>query len=68
MKYTVTRQHYGDKLYVPGDEREAKEADVAHLVKNGVLAEMKAPAKKVEAKAAPQVENKAVTPAANKAD
>ena len=37
MKYDVLRRHIGDKLYEQGDEREAKESDVAHLVNNGVL-------------------------------
>lgn len=37
--YNVLRQHFGDKLYLPGDEREATPADVAHLVVNGVLEE-----------------------------
>ncbi|WP_313031716.1 hypothetical protein [Brucella sp.] len=37
MKYEVIRQHQGDKFYLPGDERDASENDVAHLVKSGVL-------------------------------
>ena len=37
MKYEVIRQHQGDKFYLPGDERDASETDVAHLVKSGVL-------------------------------
>jgi hypothetical protein len=37
MKYDVLRRHIGDKLYEQGDQREAEERDVAHLVKNGVL-------------------------------
>lgn len=37
MKFNVIRQHFGDKMYMPGDEREASESDVAHLVKAGVL-------------------------------
>lgn len=36
-KFTVLRQHFGDKLYNEGDERDARESDVAHLVKSGVL-------------------------------
>lgn len=51
MKYTVMRQHFGDKLYMPGDEREAREADVSHLVSQGVLS---AP----ETKKAAPLENK----------
>ena len=37
--YEVLRRHQGDKFYEPGDEREASETDVSHLVKNGVLKE-----------------------------
>jgi len=37
MKFKVLRQHYGDRLYLAGDEREAEERDVSHLIKNGVL-------------------------------
>jgi hypothetical protein len=37
MKYRVIRQHFGDRMYMPGDEREAGEADVQHLVASGVL-------------------------------
>lgn len=37
MKFNVLRRHIGDKLYEQGDQREAEERDVAHLVKNGVL-------------------------------
>lgn len=69
MKYQVKRQHFGDRLYVAGDEREANERDVAHLVKAGVLEPVKekaktAPKNKAEAKP----ENKAEKPAANKAE
>lgn len=32
MKFYVTRQHIGDKLYMPGDTREANESDVKHLI------------------------------------
>jgi len=49
--YNVLRQHLGDKMYMPGDERDAAENDVAHLVTNGVLAPAKAeraPANKAE--------------------
>lgn len=38
MKYNVLRQHLGDKMYVPGDTRDANEAEVKHLVEKGVLA------------------------------
>ncbi|MGN8113285.1 hypothetical protein [Labrys sp. 22185] len=55
MKFTVKRQHQGDKFYMPGDEREADPADVAHLLRSGVLS-----------KAKPAPKNKAEAPLANK--
>ncbi len=54
MKFLVVRQHFGDKMYMPGDEREATKAEVQHLVDAGVLAEAKA------VKAEPAPKNKAV--------
>lgn len=59
--YTTLRQHYGDKLYMPGDPREAAERDVAHLVEAGVLEP------KAEAKAEPATANKAEPAVQNKA-
>lgn len=59
--YDVLRQHYGDKQYFKGDQREANEADVKHLVDKGVLAEAKAKADK-------SVANKAEKAPANKAE
>lgn len=56
--YAVNRKHYGDRTYVPGDVREANEADVAHLVRNGVLT----------LKAEKPVDNKAASKLRNKAD
>lgn len=53
MRYSVIRQHLGDKMYMPGDEREAAESEVAHLVKAGVLAKATA-APKNKAEKAPQ--------------
>lgn len=41
-QYNVLRPHTGDKFYAVGDTREAKPADVVHLVQNGVLSECKA--------------------------
>jgi len=61
MKFKVLREHYADKLYVEGDEREANEADVKHLVDGGVL---KASGSKSEAAPA----NKAEAAPANKAE
>lgn len=55
--YTVKREHYGDKFYRTGEQREANPADVKHLVAKGVLVEMveetkpkatKTPAKQVK--------------------
>ena len=50
--FKVLREHYGDKPYVQGDTRTARADDVAHLVRNGVLAP-------VENKAEAVPENKA---------
>lgn len=55
MKFTVTRPHMGDKFYDIGDEREAKEAEVSHLI-GSCLEKMEAASKN---KAAPKVKNKA---------
>lgn len=59
MKFNVNRPHLGDKMYLPGDTREANEADVKHLINKGVLSASSsgkaehAPANKAE-KAAPK--------------
>lgn len=53
MKFNVIRQHFGDKMYMPGDEREAAESDVAHLVRAGVLEKAEA-APKNKAERAPK--------------
>jgi len=58
MKFHVIRQHFGDKMYMPGDDREASESDVKHLVKAGVLSREKPKAKAERAPA-----NKAETAA-----
>lgn len=53
MKYTVLREHLGDRDYQPGDEREADPSSIAHLVALGVLAPVEsAPA--IETTAAPE--------------
>ncbi len=55
MKFTVVRQHFGDKMYMPGDTREAVESDVRHLLDNGVLRKDKAePAHSNKAEKAPK--------------
>lgn len=51
--FKVQRQHLGDKMYLPGDERTADRKEVAHLIAKGVLEPVKA---------------KADVPAKNKAD
>lgn len=56
MKFEVLRQHLGDRMYMPGDEREANQSDVAHLLRNGVL----------RVKAEPAVKNKAEKTQKNK--
>ncbi len=56
MKFQVMRQHFGDRMYEPGDTRDADEGDVLHLIINGVLA-----------KAEPTTANKAEPKTANKA-
>lgn len=68
MEYTVKRAHLGDKWYDAGDPREARESDVKHLVKAGVLV----PAGEgddTESTNKPDapVENKAAAKASNKA-
>ncbi|WP_336800808.1 hypothetical protein [Kaistia sp. MMO-174] len=59
MKFEVIREHIGDRLYKPGDTRDAARADVAHLI-GKVLAEPKPKAAKPSA-------NKAAAPVSNKA-
>lgn len=49
MKYIVAREHLGDRIYAPGDEREAVPSEVMHLVRAGVL---------IEAKVEPPLETK----------
>ncbi|MHB2265030.1 hypothetical protein [Aliihoeflea sp. PC F10.4] len=68
-KYDVLRPHIGDKSYKPGDIREAKEGDVEHLVKKGVLAAAGAKAAKTapQKKVGPKPANKADQSAQNKA-
>lgn len=54
--FKVVRQHLGDRMYMPGEQREAEPSDVAHLVRSGALAKMdEAP----ENKAEPAPQNKA---------
>ena len=37
--YDLKREHYGDKYYLTGEQREANPAEVKHLVDKGVLVE-----------------------------
>lgn len=63
MKFKVLRPHQGDKWYSAGDEREAREGDVQHLLDRGVLEKAKP-----EAKAEPAPRNKAAKAPRNKAE
>lgn len=65
MKFDVLREHYGDRLYVAGETREADKSSVGHLLRSGVLAEKKA--KGVQNKAAPPHQDKAQRASDNKA-
>lgn len=65
MKFVVLRRHRGDRDYRPGDEREASESDVAHLVRAGVLRRKEEP-KKAQAKAEEAPQNKAEAAPVNK--
>lgn len=60
-KFSVTREHRGDKPYVENDVREASQGDVQHLIDNGVLLDDGG----AKAEAAPK--NKMEAPLANKA-
>lgn len=51
MKYTVLREHLGDRDYRRGDEREADPSSVAHLVALWVLAPIDVAADPIEAPA-----------------
>lgn len=65
MKFVVLRRHRGDRDYRPGDEREANESDVVHLVRAGVLRRKEEP-KKTSAKAEAAPQNKAEASPMNK--
>ena len=66
-EYDVLREHLGDRNYLPGDTRTASKAEVAHLVRNGVLrAEEEKAAAPPANKAAPKPDNKAAPAVANK--
>lgn len=63
MKYQVLRQHFGDKQYMAGDEREVKnKSDADQLIKMGLIVETK------EEKAAPKAQNKMAKKPQNKAE
>jgi len=57
MKFNVIRQHLGDRLYWAGDEREAEEKDVLHLVQNGVLVAKSDGGTKAKNEEKPKVKN-----------
>lgn len=56
VQYEVLRAHEGDKSYAPGDTREAKASDVAHLI--GTTLAKKNTAAVPQNKAAPAPSNK----------
>lgn len=56
MKFHVIRQHLGDKMYMPGDTREASEGDVKHLL--GKVLSKDEPSKKAEGKPKNKAEGK----------
>ncbi|QDP57381.1 MAG: hypothetical protein Unbinned3696contig1008_59 [Prokaryotic dsDNA virus sp.] len=62
MMFKVIRYHIGDKPYEPGDDREADETEVSHLI-GTVLERAKPEAKKAE----PALKNKMEAAPANKA-
>ncbi len=65
MKYTVIRQHWGDRQFWEGDERQVKnESDAKALIKMGLIAEPDAK----EEKAAPKPKNKMAKEPENKAE
>ena len=41
--YKVIRQHYGDKQYWVGDERDLNDFDAKRLLEQGVIADKKSP-------------------------
>ena len=55
--YKVIRQHYGDKQYWVGDERDLGDFDAKRLLAQGVIADKKAP--EPSNKRAQSVKNKA---------
>ena len=59
-KFTVTREHFGDKEYKEGDTRVADPLKVAHLIGTCLKEQGK--------KAAKGGKNKSAQPVANKAD
>ena len=64
MKFKSLRPHQGDKWYNAGDERDADEREVAHLLASGTLEKMADPVKN---KAELPVENKSGLSVAKKA-
>ena len=56
--YKVIRQHYGDKQYWVGDERDLSDFDAKRLIEQGVI----------EAKKEPELSNKRAQAPKNKAE
>ena len=73
MKFKSLRPHQGDKWYNAGDERNADEREVAHLVASGTLEKIADPVENeteltVASKAEPPVDDKAELPVDDKAE
>lgn len=69
MKYRVLEQHFGDRQYWAGDEREVKNPDTAaYLIAQGLIAADGQPSAEPEAevKAQPAPQNKAQSVPQNK--
>lgn len=58
-KYKVIRQHQGDRMYLPGEERELPEGDAGHLIPRCLVP--------ISGKAEPAPKNKAEPAPKNKA-
>jgi len=67
MKYIVLKQHYGDRQYFEGEEREVdNKADAKVLIDAGLISHSKGSG--TEEKAAPKARNKMAPKANNKSE
>lgn len=68
MKYLVIEQHYGDRQYWAGDERDVKDPETAaYLIEQRLIAPLDGEAEQPDAKADAAPQNKAAKPPKNKA-